>query len=188
VFDWLFEGRPAVYWLIGIVAVLLLLVWWRTRKRNVLIAALAVAALAGVYFLLSKVVETPRAQIERKLHEMAAAVKAGDKGGVFKHIAKDFKFRSLDRAQFHALVEKTLNEGSVNDLVIYDEEWPDAGGQRTIPVEFRAKPKGPLLENYGAFPVKAKFVREDDGQWRLQSFEVYNPVLGKEPMTIPGLP
>jgi ketosteroid isomerase-like protein len=188
VFDWLFEGRTAVYCLLGVVAAMLLLVWWRTRKRNVLLAALAVAALAGVYFVLGTLVETPRKQIERKLHEMAAAVQARDADGVFKHIARDFKFRGMDRPQFRGYVDTALQRGIITELVIYDVEWPDGGDGRTRPVEFMAKPKGPVLGDQPAYRVTAKFVREDDGQWRMQSFEVYNPVAGKEPMNIPALP
>jgi ketosteroid isomerase-like protein len=187
VFDWLFEGRIAVYCLLGVAAALLLLVWWRSRKRNVLFAAVAVAALAGVYFLLGSLVETPRKQIERKLHEMAAAVKARDADGVFKHIAKDFKFRGMDRPQFRGYVDTVLP--AVSELVIYDVEWPEGGDDRSRVVEFNAKPKGSVLgEQQPAYPVTAKFVREDDGQWRMSYFEVYNPVAGKEPLTIPGMP
>jgi ketosteroid isomerase-like protein len=188
VFDWLFEGRSTVYWLIGVLAVILLLVWWRTRKHNLLLAAGAIVALAGVYFLLGQFMETPRKQIERKLHEMAAAVKARDTEGIFKHIAKDFKFRDQDRAQFRTYVDNALQHGIVTELVIYDEEWPDGGDDHVRPVEFKAKPTVPSLGDQPAYPVTAKFVRESDGQWRLQSFQVYNPISGKEPMNIPNMP
>jgi ketosteroid isomerase-like protein len=186
--DWLFEGRIAVYCLIGVAAVILFLVWWRTRKRNVLLAAAAVAALAVGYFVLSQFVETPRKQVERKLQEMASAVSARDADGIFKHIAKDFKFRGMDRPQFRGYVDTALQRGIITELVIYDVEWPDGGDGRSRPVEFMAKPKGPVLGDQPAYRVTAKFVREGDGQWRMQSFEAYNPVAGKEPMSIPNLP
>jgi hypothetical protein len=185
VFDWLFEGRTAVYCLLGVVAVILFLVWWRTRTRAVLLAAGAVALLAGVYLLLSLLVETPRKQIERELQEMAAAVKARNTDGIFKHIAREFSFRGMDRAQFRGSVDTVLQRGLVDDLVIYDVEWREPGDNRMRPVEFMAKPKGPALGDQPAYRVRARFVLEDDGQWRMQSFEVYNPVAGKEPMDFP---
>jgi hypothetical protein len=187
VFDWLL-GRTAIYCLLGVAAVMLLLVWWRSRKRNVLLAAGAVAALAGVYFLLSSFVETPRKQIVRHLHEMADAVKGRDADGIFQHIAKDFRFRGMDRPQFRGYVDTALGRGIISELVIYDEGFPDGGDDRSRPVEFMAKPKGPILGDQPAYRVTAKFVREDDGQWRMQSFEVYNPVAGMHPMDIPNLP
>ncbi len=187
-FDWLFEGRPVIYWLLGVVAVLLLLVWWRNRQRAFLIAAAVAVALAGVYFLLSLTVETPRAQIARKLQEMASAVKARDVDGVFKHIAKDFTFRGQDRAAFRGYVDMVLKRGWIDELVIYDEDWPAGGDERTRIVSFMAKPKSAALGDQPAYPVEAKFVREADGQWRMQGFEVYNPVAGKQKMDIPNLP
>jgi hypothetical protein len=188
VFDWLFEGRPVIYWMLGVLAVLLLLVWWRVRKRPVLLAAGVVAALAVVYFGLSFLVETPRAQIVRKVQEMAGAVKARDADTIFKHIAKDFKFRGQDRATFRGYVEMVLKRGLIDDLVIYDEEFPAGGDERTRPVTFMAKPKSAALGDQPAYPVTATFVREADGQWRMQGFEVYNPVAGKQKMDIPNLP
>ncbi len=187
-FDWLFEGRVAVYCLLGVLAAMLLLVWWRSRKRTALVAALAVAALAGVYFLLGTLVETPRKQIERNLSEMAAAVKSRDADRIFSHIAKDFKFRGMDRTQFRGYVDTALQRGIVTELVIYDVTWPDGGDDHLRPVEFMAKPKGPVLGDQPAYRVTSKFVREADGQWRMQGFEVYNPVAGQEPMNIPSLP
>ncbi|HKI31099.1 MAG TPA: hypothetical protein VKA46_04485 [Gemmataceae bacterium] len=187
-FDWLFEARTEIFWLLGILGVILLVVWWRFRKRNLLIAAGAIVALAGVYFLLSKIRETPRAQVERKLHEMADAVKARDTDAIFKHVAKDFTFQGRDRATFRKTVETALKGGTIEELVIYGEEWPDGADGRTLPVTFKAKPKAWWAQNTLPYPVKAKFVLEDDGQWRMQSFEVYNPVLSKERMEIPNLP
>jgi hypothetical protein len=188
VFDWLFEGRQVIYWLLGTVAVLLLLVWWRSRNRKVLIAAGVAFALGVLYFLLSLTVETPRTQVVRKLHEMAAAVKARDADGMFRHIANDFKFRGQDRATFHNYVDMVLRRGLISDLVIYDEDFPSGGDGRTLLVNFMAKPRSDVLGDQPAYPVEAKFVREPDGQWRMAGFEVYNPVAGRQKMDIPSLP
>jgi len=38
-----------------------------------------------------------------------------------------------------------------------------------------AKPKGPNVPE-NPYRVKARFVRDADGQWRLKSFTVHNPV------------
>ena len=60
-----------------------------------------------------------------------------------------------------------------------------AGSGGAAPVEFMAKPRAWWMENQLPYPVRGKLVREADGQWRLQGFEVYNPVLGQQPMDIP---
>jgi hypothetical protein len=189
VFDWLFEGRIEIYSLLSVVAVLLLLVWWRTRKRGVLVAAGVVAALAGVYFVLSLLVETPHAQVTRKLNEMAAGVKARDADAIFKHIAADLRFRGQDRAAFRNYVETALRRGLIGELEVWDFHWPKGGDEKTLPVEFSAKPKGGVVPDGAYYLVRAKFVREADGQWRLQSFDVYNPAVEtSRPIDIPTLP
>jgi ketosteroid isomerase-like protein len=188
VFEWLFEGRIVVYCLLGAVAIVLLVLWRMYPRRGLLVAVVAIAALAGLYFLLDRLVETPREQIERKLVvEMREAVKARDVDAIFKYIAADFRFRGQNREAFHGYVADALRAGLVEDVIIYDVSFPDGGDDRTRPVEFMAKPKAPWAENQPAYRVTAKFVREGDGQWRLQSFEVYNPVLGQQPMDIPNL-
>jgi hypothetical protein len=189
VFDWLFEGRTAVYCLIGVVAAMLFLVWWRTRKRNVLLAASGVAALAVAYFVLGQFVQTPRKQIERHLkEEIPAAVKAHDADAIFKHITADFKFRGSDRAAFRGLVEMGLKSGFINELVIYDIDFPSGGDSRTIPVEFMAKAKPGFSDANPAYPVRATFVREPDGQWRMKGCEVYDPVATNQPLSLPNMP
>lgn len=189
-FDWLFEGRPVVYSLLGAVAFAFLLAWWRTRKRGFLIAVGALVALAGLYFLLGKLVDTPRGQIERKVNEMAAAVRARDTEGIFKHVAADFRFRGQDRATFHKYVEGALQRQLIDELEVWDFRWPEGGDDHTRAVEFYAKPKGGLMTGSEAFYlVKATFVREADGQWRLKSFDVYNPAVDtNRPIDLPGLP
>jgi len=175
VFEWLFEGRIVVYCLLGAVAIVLLVLWRMYPRRGLLVAVVAIAALAGLYFLLDRVVE------------MREAVKARDVDAIFKSIAADFRFRGQNREAFHGYVADALRAGLVEDVIIYDVSFPDGGDDRTRPVEFMAKPKAPWAENQPAYRVTAKFVREGDGQWRLQSFEVYNPVLGQQPMDIPNL-
>ncbi len=187
-FDSLLD-RTAVYCLFGVLAAIFLLLWWRSRKRNLLLAAVAVVALAGVYFVLGTLVDSPRKQIERHLKdEIPAAVKARDADAIFKHISGDFKFRGRDRAAFRGLVDMGMKSGFINEMVIYDVEFPTGGDSRTIPVEFMAKPKPGFTEGNPAYPVRATFVREPDGQWRMSGCEVYDPVATNQPLSLPNIP
>jgi hypothetical protein len=187
VFDWLFEGRPVIYWLLGLLALLLLLVWWRSRKRAFLIAAAVVASLAGVYFLLDKLVETPPEQIERKLTEMATAVRTRDVDAIVKHLAADFHFRGQDKAAFRqAYVEPALQRGLVGELEVWEFHWPEGGDDQKRPVEFYAKLKGGMVPEGPFYLVKAQFIREADGQWRLKGFDLFNPAVDTtRPIDIP---
>jgi hypothetical protein len=184
VFDWLFEGRLAVYLFLAVVAVILLGLWWRDRRRGWLFGVAAVGVLIGIYFLLDRLVETRSEQISRKLQEMAAGVKAGDTERIFLHVSDRFTFAGLNKAAFQAAVDRILQARRVTDLAIFDFQPLDERGR----VFFRAKPIGDEQGLNIAYIVRAQFVRDPDGQWRLQSFEVFNPVVNTNtPMQVPQL-
>ncbi len=169
-FDWLFEGRATVYVPLALVAAALLAVWWfYGRKRRWLYAAGVVVGLVGVYFLLDRLVETRREQIERKLQEMARGVKDRNVDAIFAHISDRFDYRGLKKPAFRAVAEATLRTGRVTELVIWNVKHLDNHGK----VRFQAKPKGSVGDNVGT-DVEAQFVNEN-GQWRLRTFEVFQP-------------
>lgn len=57
-------------------------------------------------------------------------------------------------------------------------------------MEFYVKPKGRAMGGSEAFFIcKADFVLDPDGQWLLQTFQVFNPAVDtNRPMTMPELP
>jgi hypothetical protein len=170
--DWLLDSRLTVYLIGTIAAVILLALWFRNRRRGWLYGLGVVALLLGVFAVLDLTIDTPKRQIRRKLREMAAAVKKRDTKAIFAHVSDSFTSddpEPVTKAQFERRVDDLLKNGVVQDLVIWDEKFPDDSGK----VEFMAKPKGPGIPNEIGFRVRAVFVRDPDGQWRLKSFEVY---------------
>lgn len=184
-FDWLFEGSLTIYLLLLIAAGILLALWLRERKRSWLFALAFVAGLAALYLLLDRLVETPYEQIDRKLHLMAHAVQTRNSEAIFRHLAQGFSVQGIDRERFRAYVDRVLREGLVNELTVWDIQRPDPSGL----VQFRAKPKGRQILSDVPYLVRGRFVRESDGQWRLESFQVFNPLVDQhQPMDIPQLP
>ena len=172
-FDALFEYRVTIYLGLAIAAVSLIALWYRDRRRGWLYGLGGVAVLAGLFFLLDLTIETQNKQIRRKLQTMAQGVKNKDTKAIFDHVSDQFTWEGLNKAQFKEVVDRLVQGGVVNDLVIWDEKFPDADGN----VVFMAKPKAPgLLKDEAMFRVRAKFVRDPDKQWRLKSFTVHNPV------------
>jgi hypothetical protein len=183
VFDWLFEGRLSVYVILAAAAVIVAALWSRsgfvlvrevsdgkksTRHRPAWLPILlaVIVLLAGVYFLLDRLVETPHEQIQRKLLEMAKAVKAKDVDGIFKHISEGFRLGEMNRASFRTtLVEPAIKR--VEDLILWDFKFPDESGR----VTFFARVTGTGGPD-GPFDIRATFVKDADSQWRLQTFEV----------------
>ncbi len=140
------------------------------------------ASLAGVYFLLDRLVETPHEQIKRKLDEMAAAVRTQNLDRIFAHISEQFSVQTaagrLNKAGFRQYVESKFTE--VQDLEIWGEQFPDDSGR----VVFRAKPKGPRIPEQFQAIVHAEFVLDPDQQWRLRHFDV-RMGLGGDPVLLP---
>lgn len=181
-FDWLFEGRLTVYLFLAVPALISLGLWSRDRRKHWLILVGSLAVLAGVYFLLDRVVETRDEQIARKLGEMAGAVKAGDVNRIFEHLSDRFAWNGLDKNGFRRWVETVKQNRWVDELTVFDFKFLDDRGR----VEFRAKPKGRLPGDVAFYRVVAEFVNEG-GQWKLKGFEVFNPFVDTDkPMGIPA--
>ncbi|MFO0846330.1 MAG: hypothetical protein U0797_28800 [Gemmataceae bacterium] len=183
-FDWLFEGRLTVYLALAVAALILLGLWVRDRKRGWLFGVAALTLLAVAYFLLDRAVETGREQIARKLHEMAAAVRARNTDGIFRHISDTFRLQGQNKAGFRGFVEGALRGGGVTELEVWNVQVTDDNGA----VSLLAKPKGRLPGTDAYYLVRARFVKESDGQWRLDSFQVFNPFADTTtPLEIPQL-
>jgi len=196
VFNWVFEGRLTVYLVLAGLAVLCLVAWQQDRRRQQWLTGCWVfVGLAGAYFLLDLFVQTPHKQISRRLHRMAEVVGRSDldpqaKGSlIFEHISPRFRRHGVSRDQFQQAVTSAI--GLVSDLTIWDLQFPsDANpGTEETSVTFKAKPKGAVTGSLAFYLVEARFIRDDDGQWRLGDFEVFNPAVDSHtPLQIPGLP
>ncbi len=189
VFDWLFEGRQSVYLVLAALAVLLGAFWaWtgfpifreRRAKPNsrrpsesglafLPIMLAVIVLLAGCYFLMDRLVETNREQIERKLQEMARAVRARDADRIFSHISESFDANGRNKAAFREYV--VSNFRVVDELVVWEISFPDDSGK----VQFNAKPRGSAIPGEAFVLVRGTFVRDADGQWRLQTFTLSLP-------------
>ena len=188
-FDWLFEGRLAVYVVLAVMAAPLLYVGIQRRERRYLVAGSVIVALIGVYFLLSRLRETDRAQVRRKLEEMAAAVKDRDADRILAHVSEKFATQGMDRQKFRRYVEGRLRGRWLEELAIWDIDFPDGAkpdADGIIRVTFRVRPKGPHLGTPPPFLGEASFVRDPDGQWRMTGFNVFHPFIDSHiPLDLP---
>ena len=169
-FDWLFDGRPAVYVTLAVLAVLGVALWWRDRRRAWIVALGVVGVLAAVYLLLDRLVETRGEQITRRLQLIEKAVKAGNAEQVVQQFSTQFDYHGIRRDAFRERVAARLKDRFVEDLTIWEVRFPDDSGK----VFFKAKPKGGVVGDNPGFQVRADFVKDADGQWRMRTFEVFN--------------
>jgi ketosteroid isomerase-like protein len=180
---WLIENATTVYLLLATLAILLLVAYWKTRERRLLYGVagtVGVAVLVGLLRLFFGGL-SDQLQIENSLEAMRQAVRNRDADELFKHMAADFRFGGMDRRTFRGLVERALQSGGVTDVQYRDLEHAQvtrgpAPGKGSATIEFSVKPEGGLnSQRLHAF-CKATFVLEADGKWRLQTFEVRDPV------------
>jgi hypothetical protein len=180
VFDWLFEGRAAVYVVLAALAAFLFVVWWQRRKRWCLIAVAILAALIGLYALLDKVVETDREQIVRKVQEMAAAVNARNLDALFVHISDQFRSRGgKSKDELRSEIKGYLDSQFIEKVKVWDivcEERPSRD-KATVRVFFSAKAEGARDLPHTACDAVFDFTGDD---WRLQSIRLLNPLTGEE--------
>ncbi|MFM7152163.1 MAG: hypothetical protein ACKO23_20230 [Gemmataceae bacterium] len=183
-FGWIFEGNWTAYVIVVSIMILLGALWLRDRRKEWLYAVAVFAGLLGLLFLLDYMVETRQEQVERKLVEMADSVRKHDVDHIFRHISDKFQFQSLNKVGFRKYVESTFNRGWIDDMVVWGFQPVDRQGI----VTFYAKPKGSITGKDVPYLVRAKFIEEARGEWKLESFQIFNPVVDtNRPLDLPTL-
>src|SRR5208282_5754580 len=113
-FPLVFDNRFQIYLVLGIAAVVLAMIWLRTRDRRIRISLFVVVGLLGVFLLVDKLrPETVREQIERKIKEMAAAVEAQKPDRIFEHISEEFSIGPADKATLRDLAKRVMDCGEL---------------------------------------------------------------------------
>jgi len=139
--------------------------------------------------LLDRLFESDREQMIRKLEEMSAGVRDNNLDKVFDHISSSFRKGSFDKQSLRSRADEARRSGQVNEIRIWDETIesidPDA---KKATVRFSFSVRGSVSTTNVPYLCKAFFAKEADGQWRLQGFDIFNPVVDQNsPMPIPGL-
>jgi hypothetical protein len=191
--SWLLDNFALLIMLLSIAALALAWAWWRTRRRRYGLAATSAVGLMGLVCLLVYLLpllfgETDSQQIERKIREMAGAVKTRNLDRIFSHISERFLFGSLDKATFRRKAEEVMNTRDVEEVVVWDFERGEISReQRTGKVRFMVKARGNWRGSEAGYRCDADFVLDPDGQWRMRGFQIFNPFReSDQPLPIPG--
>src|SRR5207302_10229369 len=110
-------------------------VWWRTKRRPYALGAVTAVTLLGLIWLLLYALpllfgETDSKQIERKIREMAAAVKTNNVDRIFRHISENFHFGSHDKASFRRRAEEVMRARDVEEVIVWDFERGDIAREK----------------------------------------------------------
>jgi hypothetical protein len=185
------DPPPAVYLvLIGAVLVTgVIFARYQDRKR---LRPLGVAlALLGLVYLIDRIFESPREEATRKVEAMAEAATAADPTRFVESVSPSFQYHGADREKLKASGAWHLIRSNNARIAVWDfsraafEQISDT----ELEIGFYAKAQAPgrgALVRY----IKARFVKDPDGQWRVKTFGFYNPAehgLNQEE-PIPGFP
>jgi len=183
--DWF---TPVVV-ILALIELALLVAFWTMRNRKYAAAMLAVGAAFVAVWLIARFLPTDRKAIESAIDDMAAGVKNRNPNQIFAHLAKDFRFRSLDKDAFQRLAESHVRGGTVDEVRILSyEKFDIRKGEKKADVEFQVKPFGRATGETLYYLCRARFVLEADDKWRMQTFELYNPfVESNRAIDIPGV-
>jgi hypothetical protein len=192
VFDWLFDNR----WIIGVLLCVALAAlgtaWWRTRKKQYAIGAGLVLLLLAVYVVLAFFIETSSQQMERRVRDMAASVERKDiRATLEKHLADGFHFGQYDKKGFIDKAQQLRDGFGVDKVTVWNFTLVEIDRDKgTAKFHFNAKPitsqETPFYLVKAVFVMKPKEKWSDREEWRMQSFEFFNPVAdSNSPLPIP---
>jgi hypothetical protein len=184
---WLVEGNPYIYFVLGCVFAGFGYAWWRTRKPRYAAAAGVVAALIVGFFLLDHFIESDGKQMVRKVGEVAAAVSAHNVNAALDNVSESFGRHGMNKEQFRKYCERHISRGDVTAVRVWDLSAVDISREhKSGTVEFHFKVHGGWGETPANWFGRVMFTLDQDGQWRVKDFDVYDSLNhSKTPIAIP---
>jgi len=177
------DPSSTLYIVLGAIVVVLGSIAARRQKRaDVINFAIPAAALLAL-FLIDRFIESPREQTVRKIADMGRASRDKKYDELFKHVSDSFKYKSTDKK---ALMERAkqaegIGFGGIAEYALDRSQFKQID-ETTLEQGFRVKHNGqPELH----FFVVGTFKKEADGEWRLTTFKLFDPVNSNDEKDIP---
>lgn len=181
----------AFYLILFVLVVIAGGIWFHYRDRGSLVRFAAVAAAMLVIFMIDTFVESPREEGVRKVNEMCAAATDANPDKFVANVSESFEYAGANKQKIRESGAWNLvrqYKARINATSI-DRDKFNQVSDTEFEQEFLATAKaqdGGALQRY----VRARFVRDPDGQYRLKNVKFYDPLTGgmnrEEP--IPGFP
>jgi hypothetical protein len=185
--SWIVDDPTLACVILGLAALLFGACWWFTRERWLAIAVGIFAGLTALVLLLFFLIDTDAKQIKRRIRAMADAVGIKDADRIFEHFSEQFVFLGLyGKQSFRERAMGYVQRGEVQSISVWGFEPRDIDReQKKATMLFKAKATGIGFKGIEYFRVRASFVLDPDGQWRLREFWLYDPMI--DPATGPEL-
>jgi hypothetical protein len=179
------DPSTALYAVLGVAVLVLGAVALRRQRRSDVINFAIPAAALLALFLIDRAVESPRETAVRKIQEMGTASRDKKVDDLFKHVSDQFKYKSLDKKGLRDRAHQAegMGFGGVSEYDLARSGFKEVDAN-TIEQGFRVKHNGvPEVHLY----VIGTFRKDPDGEWRLTTFKLFDPVNLNDEKDVPGL-
>lgn len=175
-----------LYIALAFLTALLCAIWFLRQTRLKLIAASVALLVLLALFLCDKLFESPREEAMRKMIEMSAATKAKKLDDAFKHVSESFHYHELDKKGLYEKGKWAESMQAWNGIDVSDFDRSDAKmlDDNRVQIGFELWPAGYGLPDY-RFYAKATFIKDGDGQYRLQTLEFHKNRDPSSPIVYP---
>jgi len=191
--DFLADPGRGTYLIVAILVIIAWGLWLRRRGRIALGIAIAVSLLLLGLFIADRMIESSEEQVLRKTAEISDAINARDLAKFNANLSDHFnKYTAgLKKPEMAKLMELANQNGA--RVAVWDVKFagrvdglsPEGKSER-LQVEFKAKVE--LAAGGQGFKyVRAYFIKDPDGQYRLDSISGFNYVKNDDPEPIPIL-
>jgi hypothetical protein len=205
--EWLIDDPTLVYLFLGLIAFALCVGWWMnrgeepgsmqigawfnalknrrlTRNQSYAFGLTIIALLVIGIWLIGRTGMTDAKRIRIALEEMAAGVKEKNLDKIFKHVSEKFNKKGVTKQELRQRVQRYIRNEDITNVVLFDFYKRVISKEKgTATIKFSASPQGNLARGE-YYRCSATFVRDPDGEWRLQSFKIclltVDPDLGEE--------
>src|SRR6202011_5814490 len=119
------------------------------------------------------------------INDMADSVAKKDSDRIFTHISDKFQLGSATKKDLRRWVDDTIKKGDVTGLTVWDFQRGDISPEKRVgKINFMVKGRGPQVDEGKFFSCVATFALEPDGEWRMTTFDLGNPINKSEKIDI----
>jgi hypothetical protein len=173
---WLVDNANLVLLALVLLALILGVRFWLTRRGAYLIGLGGVVALMVLVWVLSLLIVTDRKRLVLTVEEVAARINKQDLAGAFQYFADDVLFKidgqnwPLTRKQLLNLGERTFGKGRIEGIVVWDVEVEKVERPSAV-VSFYVRPTDE--QTYAR--CEAECVLHGEGDWRVKVLKITLP-------------
>jgi hypothetical protein len=183
--SWILDNPNVVYIPLGMIALGFVTAFWLTKRVKFLALAGGVVLGIGLFWLLTWLIVTDSRQIQLNVQAMADAAVAKDTAGLEKHLARDFRYKQLDRDKVAERARQTIDQWKIHEIKVWEYNTLEGPANGRAKVRFKLTVFSSVLDRPTVVLGIAEFVQENQ-QWKMRTIDIRDPLHREQSM--PGAP